>query len=72
MAIFYSIAEGGASTSSNILSQLSTLITLNLLTKASADDQIDVPKYKCIIPLELALSVGKQVELDVVQYLHDT
>lgn len=72
MAIFYSIAEGGASTSSNILSQLSTLITLNLLTKASADDQIDVPKYKCIIPLELAISVGKQVELDVVQYLHDT
>ena len=72
MAIFYSIAGEGVSPSANILSQLSTLVTLKLLVKCSQDDQIDVPKYKCIVPLELAISVGKQVDVDVSQYLYDT
>lgn len=71
MAIFYSIVEVGASSSANILTQLSTLVTLNLLTKVSADDQIDSPKYKCIVPLEFAVEIGKQVEIDVYQCLYD-
>uniref|UniRef100_T2MJ17 Origin recognition complex subunit 5 n=1 Tax=Hydra vulgaris TaxID=6087 RepID=T2MJ17_HYDVU len=72
MAIFYSIAGEAVSPSANILSQISTLVTLKLLVKCSSDDQIDVPKYKCIVPLELAIAVGKQVEVDVLQYLYDT
>lgn len=71
MAIFYSIVEVGASSSANILTQLSTLVTLNLLTKVSADDQIDSPKYKCIVPLEFAVEIGRQVEVDVYQCLYD-
>jgi len=71
MAIFYSIVEGGVSSSANILSQLSSLVTLNLLVRMSADDQIDSPKYKCIVPLDIMIAIGNQVDMDVHQYLHD-
>jgi len=71
MAIFHSIVEGGASSSANILSQLSSLITLHLLTKTSSDDQIDTPKYKCLISFEFASAIGKQVDVDMAQYLYD-
>lgn len=71
MAIFYSIVEGGASSSANILSQLSSLVTLQLLAKTSSDDQIDTPKYKCLVSLEFARSIAKQVELDMAEYLYD-
>lgn len=71
MAIFYSIVEGGASSSANILSQLSSLVTLQLLAKTSSDDQIDTPKFKCLVPLEFAHSIAKQVDLDMAEYLYD-
>lgn len=71
MAIFYSIVEGGASSSANILSQLSSLVTLNLLAKVSGDDQIDTPKYKCLVSLDFAMSVAKQVDMDMGEYLYE-
>ena len=71
MAIFYSIVEGGASSSANILSQLSSLVTLQLLAKASSDDQIDIPKYKCLVSFEFVQTVAKQVELDMAEYLYE-
>lgn len=71
MAIFYSIVPGGASSSGNILNQLSTLVTLNFVAKSSQDDVIEAAKYKCVVSLEFAMEIGKQVDLDVVQYLHE-
>jgi len=71
MAIFYSIVPGGATSSGNILTQLSTLVTLNLLLKVSQDDVIDAPKYKCVVSLDFVVEIGKQVDLDVVQYLYN-
>ena len=71
MAIFYSIVPGGATSSGNILTQLSTLVTLSLLMKVSSDDVIEAPKYKCVVALDLVVEIGKQVDLDVVQYLYN-
>lgn len=71
MAIFYSITEGGANSSANILSQLSSLVTLQLLGKVSSDDQIDLPKYKCLVSFDFAASIAKQVELDMGHYLYE-
>eukprot|EP00111_Clytia_hemisphaerica_P007728 TCONS_00022448-protein len=71
MAIFYSIVEGGASSSANILSQLSSLVTLQLLAKTSNDDQVDTPKYKCLVSFDFALSIAKQLDLDMGEYLYE-
>ena len=71
MAIFYSITEVGANSSANILSQLSSLVTLQLLGKVSSDDQIDLPKYKCLVSFDFAASIAKQVELDIGHYLYE-
>ena len=72
MAIFYSIVEGGASSSALILSQISSLVSLNLLVKVSADDQIDCVKYKCVVPLDFMVTIAKQVDFQLLQYLYDT
>ena len=46
------------------------LVTLKLLSKASADDQIDTPKYKCIVSLDFTQSIAKQLDLDMAEYLY--
>lgn len=71
MAIFYSIVPGGATSSGNILTQLSSLVTLNLLLKVSQDDVIDAPKYKCVVSLDFVVEIGKQVDLNVMEYLYN-
>lgn len=71
MAIFYSIVPGGATSSGNILTQVSNLVSLNLLMKASQDGIIDAPKYKCVVTLDFVLEIGKQVDLDIGEYLYN-
>eukprot|EP00794_Sanderia_malayensis_P017924 gene17924-19706_t len=57
MAIFYSIIDDDIDCSASLLIQVSTLVSLNLIAKVSADDQIDVSKYKCLVPLEFAKNI---------------
>ena len=76
LAIFYVIVdmdqevlgcEGGAS--ADILSQVSSLVTLNLLTQA--DNGLDSPKYKCNVGLDFIRLVAKNVRFEVHKYLYD-
>ena len=71
MAIFYSIVEEKVAPSANILSQISSLVSLKLLAQTAADDQIDSAKYKCLVTFDFIRSLGRQLEFDVVQYLFD-
>ncbi|KAJ8301143.1 hypothetical protein KUTeg_020130 [Tegillarca granosa] len=59
MAIFYSIVEGKVATTANIFMQVSSLVSLHLLGHASGEDQIDTPKYKCLVSLDFIRSIAR-------------
>ncbi|KAL4226958.1 Origin recognition complex subunit 5 [Mactra antiquata] len=71
MAIFYSIVEGKVAPTANIFMQISSLITLHFLGHASGEDQIEQPKYKCLVSLEFIKAVARTVNFDVLRYLYD-
>lgn len=71
MAIFYSIVEGKVATTANIFMQVSSLVSLHLLGHASGEDQIDTPKYKCLVSLDFIRSIARTVNFDVMRYLFD-
>ncbi|XP_045618796.1 origin recognition complex subunit 5 [Procambarus clarkii] len=71
LAIFYSIVEDKVTPTANIFSQISSLVTLRLVTQVGGDDQLDAPKYKCAVTLDFIRSVARMVSFDVVRYLYD-
>lgn len=71
MAIFYSIVDEKVPASAVILSQLSSLVTLRFLSQVSANEQLDSPKYKCLVSLDLIKAIARQLEFDIGQYLYD-
>lgn len=71
MAVFYAIVEGKVAPTANIFMQITSLVSVHLLSQVAGDDQIDVPKYKCLVSLDFIKSVARTVNFDVVRYLYD-
>ncbi|XP_062590706.1 origin recognition complex subunit 5-like [Saccostrea cucullata] len=71
MAVFYAIVEGKVAPTANIFMQITSLVSVHLLAQVAGDDQIDVPKYKCLVSLEFIKSVARTVNFDVLRYLYD-
>ncbi|XP_063953065.1 origin recognition complex subunit 5-like isoform X2 [Lytechinus pictus] len=71
MAIFYSVVDARVAPSANIFSQISSLVTLQLLSHVGHDDQLDVPKYKCTVSLDFIRSIARTVNFDIIRYLYD-
>lgn len=71
LAIFYSILEDKISPSANIFSQISSLVSLQLLGQTCSDSQIEMPRYKCLVSLDFIRSVAKTISFDVMKYLYD-
>ncbi|XP_068200417.1 origin recognition complex subunit 5-like [Palaemon carinicauda] len=71
MAIFYSIVEDKVTPTANIFSQISTLVTLKLVTQVGGDDQLDAPKYKCAVSLNFIRGIARTVGFDIIRYLYD-
>lgn len=71
LSIFFSIVGDRVLPSAMIFSQISSLVSMRLITRVSLDDQLDCPKYKCIAELDLIEKIGKTVSLDVMEYLDD-
>ncbi|XP_038068907.1 origin recognition complex subunit 5-like isoform X2 [Patiria miniata] len=71
MAIFYSIVDSRVAPTANIFSQISSLVTLQLLAQVGHEDQLDTPKYKCTVSLEFIRSIARTVSFDVIRYLYD-
>ena len=72
MAIFFSMVEVDIDPNANLLMQVSSLVSLNLLAKVSADDQIDLAKYKCLVSLDFVQSLADNLELNLAEYLLDS
>ena len=45
----------------SILRQISSLVTLQLLTQVSHGDQIDAPKYKCAVSMDFICAISRCV-----------
>lgn len=41
--------------------QISSLVTLQLLTQVSHDDQLDAPKYKCAVSMDFICAISRCV-----------
>uniref|UniRef100_F7CBD1 Origin recognition complex subunit 5 n=1 Tax=Xenopus tropicalis TaxID=8364 RepID=F7CBD1_XENTR len=71
LAILYSIVDSRVAPTANIFSQISSLVTLQLLTLVGHDDQLEGPKYKCTVSLDFIRAVARTVNFDIVRYLYD-
>ncbi|XP_039264436.2 origin recognition complex subunit 5-like [Styela clava] len=71
MAIFYSIVDGKVPPTANIFSQITSLVSLHLLSQVGHEDQIDSPKYKCVVSLDFIQAISRTVNFDVIRYLYD-
>ena len=45
----------------SLLCQITSLVSVHLLAQVAGDDQIDVPKYKCLVSLDFIKSVARFV-----------
>uniref|UniRef100_A0A3Q3S9N9 Origin recognition complex subunit 5 n=1 Tax=Mastacembelus armatus TaxID=205130 RepID=A0A3Q3S9N9_9TELE len=71
LAIFYSVVDSRVAPTASIFSQISSLVTLQLLTQVSHDDQLDTPKYKCAVSLDFICAISRTVSFDIMKYLYD-
>lgn len=71
LSIFFSIVGERVLPSAMIFSQISSLVSMRLVSRVSLDDQLDCPKYKCIAELDLVEKIGKTINIDVMGYLDD-
>ncbi|XP_062299955.1 origin recognition complex subunit 5 [Scomber scombrus] len=71
LAIFYSVVDSRVAPTASIFSQISSLVTLQLLSQVSHDDQLDAPKYKCAVSMDFICAISRTVNFDIVKYLYD-
>uniref|UniRef100_A0A3B3ZDC2 Origin recognition complex subunit 5 n=1 Tax=Periophthalmus magnuspinnatus TaxID=409849 RepID=A0A3B3ZDC2_9GOBI len=71
LAIFYSVVDSRVAPTASIFSQISSLVTLQLLNQVSHDDQLDAPKYKCAVSMDFICAIARTVNFDIVKYLYD-
>ncbi|XP_052281401.1 origin recognition complex subunit 5-like isoform X2 [Dreissena polymorpha] len=71
LAIFYSIVEGRVAPTANIFMQITSLVSLHFLGHATGEDQIEQPKYKCLVSLDFIKAVSRTVNFEVTRYLYD-
>ncbi|CAM5085629.1 unnamed protein product [Eretmochelys imbricata] len=58
LAILYSIVDNKVAPTANIFSQITSLVTLQLLTLVGHDDKLDGPKYKCTVSLDFIRAIA--------------
>lgn len=70
LAIFYAILEHKIGLTSNLLSQIATLVELKLIS-GSKEIDLDSAKYKCIVGYDFISAVAQTVGFNVKKYLYD-
>nr|XP_020668664.1 origin recognition complex subunit 5 isoform X2 [Pogona vitticeps] len=71
LAILYSIVDSRVAPTANIFSQITSLVTLQLLTLVGHDDQLNGPRYKCNVSLDFIRAISRTVNFDIIKYLYD-
>ncbi|KAK3919821.1 Origin recognition complex subunit 5 [Frankliniella fusca] len=70
LAIFYSIIEEKPHISVNLLTQITSLVELQLLQKVG-NDPLEAPKYKCAVGFDFIIIIAKTLSFNVTKYLVD-
>lgn len=70
LAIFYSIIEEKPHISVNLLTQITSLVELQLLLRFG-NDPLEAPKYKCAVGLDFIIIIAKTLSFNVTKYLVD-
>lgn len=70
LAIFYSIIEEKPHISVNLLTQITSLVELQLLLKVG-NDPLETPKYKCAVGFDFIIIIAKTLSFNVTKYLVD-
>ncbi|XP_048357298.1 origin recognition complex subunit 5 isoform X2 [Sphaerodactylus townsendi] len=71
LAILHSIIDSRVAPTANIFSQITSLVTLQLLTLVGHDDILNGPRYKCSVSLDFIRSISRTVNFDIIKYLYD-
>ncbi|KAJ2719434.1 hypothetical protein GGI07_005213 [Coemansia sp. Benny D115] len=71
LAIFYSIIAEPVDSAVDVQIQIASLVTLRLLTKASAGDRLDGIKCKCNVSLETIRAISRSVRFEIDRFLYD-
>ena len=71
LAIFYKIVDEKVTPSSCISTQISSMVTLNLISQLRSEDPLDAPKYKCLVSLNFIKQIAKNVNFEIMNYLYD-
>uniref|UniRef100_A0A663LRE6 Origin recognition complex subunit 5 n=1 Tax=Athene cunicularia TaxID=194338 RepID=A0A663LRE6_ATHCN len=59
LAILYSIVDNRVAPTANIFSQITSLVTLQLLSMVGHNDQLDGPRYKCTVSLDFIRAIAR-------------
>ncbi|KAL7750452.1 Carnitine O-acetyltransferase mitochondrial [Sorochytrium milnesiophthora] len=70
LAIFATVAND-METRSDIEQQIATLVSLRLVARTSAADQLTAPMFKCNVGYDFVLQVAQSVRFPLSEYLHD-
>ena len=57
--------------SAEIYKQISSLATLRMLVQVSGSDNLDAPRYKCLVPITEIKRVAASIDVEVGRYLYD-
>jgi origin recognition complex subunit 5 len=71
LAILFSLMEVRIPASAEVYSQLSSLVTLGLVSLASGADNLDAPRYKCMMTYTEVSKIAAGLEIELRSYLHD-
>lgn len=72
LAIFFSVVSERAGLCSNLMSQISSLVRMQLLTAVGhADHTLDGQRFKCNVDFEYIHSISKSVGFNIRKYLFD-
>lgn len=69
MAIFHSICEECLAPSAHLFSQVSSLVSLRLLSSESDSDMLDDPSYMCIASHDVVQAIARTVDFDMSVYM---
>eukprot|EP00038_Savillea_parva_P012042 m.201820 g.201820 ORF g.201820 m.201820 type:complete len:442 (-) comp21553_c0_seq1:17-1342(-) len=72
LAILFSLMEARIPASAEVYSQLSSLVTLGLLSLSSGGDNLDAPRYKSMMTYTEVSKIAATLEIDLRGYLYET
>jgi origin recognition complex subunit 5 len=71
LAILFSLMEAQIPASAEVYSQISSLVTLGLLSLSSGADNLDAPRYKSLMTFNEVAKLASTLDIELGRYLHE-